>query len=158
MIGKVLVVVVQLSSHVQLFVTLWLQCVRLPCPSPSPGIFSNSVSIKSVMPSNHLIFCCPLLLLPSIFPNIRVFSSESALRIRWPKYWNFNFSVSPSNEYSGLVYLSRFQKASWRRWHPVNTLRENMSSPVKQMWSIPGGRNSMCKSLEQRNSSLLCVV
>ena len=61
------------------------------------------MSIESVMPSNHLIFCCPLLLLPSIFPSIRVFSSESALHMRWPKYWSFSFSISPSNEYSGLI-------------------------------------------------------
>ena len=61
------------------------------------------MSIESVMPSNHLIFCCPLLLLPSIFPSIRVFSNESALRIRWPKYWSFSFSISHSNEYSGLI-------------------------------------------------------
>ena len=61
------------------------------------------MSIELVMPSNHLIFCCPLLLLPSIFPSIRVFSNESALCIRWPKYWSFSFSISPSNEYSGLI-------------------------------------------------------
>ena len=61
------------------------------------------MSIESVMPSNHLILCHPLLLLPSIFPSIRVFSSESVLYIRWPKYWSFNFSISPSNEYSGLI-------------------------------------------------------
>ena len=61
------------------------------------------MSIKSVMPSNHLILCCPLLLPPSVFPNIRVFSSESVLCIRWPKYWSFSFSISPSNEYSGLI-------------------------------------------------------
>ena len=61
------------------------------------------MSIESVMPSNHLIFCCPLLLLPSVFPNIRVFSNESALRIGWPKYWDFSFSIGPSNEYSGLI-------------------------------------------------------
>ena len=60
------------------------------------------MSIESVMPSNHLILCCPLLL-PSVFPSIRVFSSESALHIRWPKYWSFSFSISPSNEYSGLI-------------------------------------------------------
>ena len=60
-------------------------------------------SIQSVMPSNHLILCHPLLLLPSIFPSIRVFSNESALHIRWPKYWSFSFSISPSNEYSGLI-------------------------------------------------------
>ena len=61
------------------------------------------MSIESVVPSNHLILCHPLLLLPSIFPSIRVFSNESALRIRWPKYWSFSFSISPSNEYSGLI-------------------------------------------------------
>ena len=61
------------------------------------------MSIELVMPSNHLILCCPLLFLPSIFPNIRVFSNESALRIRWPKYWSFDFTISPSNEYSGLI-------------------------------------------------------
>ena len=61
------------------------------------------MSIKSVMPSNHLIFCCPLLLLPSIFPTIRVFSNESALHIRWPKYWSFSFNISPSNEHQGLI-------------------------------------------------------
>ena len=63
------------------------------------------MSIESVMPSNHLILCHPLLLLPSIFPNIRVFSNESVLRIRWPNYWSFSFSISPSNEYSVLIFL-----------------------------------------------------
>ena len=63
------------------------------------------MSIESVMPSNNLILCCPLLFLPSIFPNIRVFSNESALRIRWPKYWSFSFSISPSNEYSRLTFF-----------------------------------------------------
>ena len=63
------------------------------------------MSIGSVMPSNHLILCCPLLLLPSVFPSIRVFSNESALRIRWPKYWSFSFNISPSNEHSGLTYF-----------------------------------------------------
>ena len=61
------------------------------------------MSIESVMPSNHLIFCCPLLFLPSVFPSIRVFSNELALHIRWSKYWSFSFSISPSNEYSGLI-------------------------------------------------------
>ena len=63
------------------------------------------MSIESVMPSNHLILCCPLLLLPSIFPSIRVFSSESALHMRWPKYWSFSFNISPSNEHPGLISL-----------------------------------------------------
>ena len=79
-----------------------LQHVTLPCPSPAPRACSNS-SIESVMPSNHLILCHPLFLWPSIFPSIRVFSNESVLHIRWPKYWSFSFSISPSNEYSGLT-------------------------------------------------------
>ena len=79
-----------------------LQHARLPCPSPSPGVCSNSC-LLSLMPSNHLILCHPLLLLPSISPNMRVFSRESTLHIRWPKYWSFSFSTSPSNEYSGLI-------------------------------------------------------
>ena len=66
---------------------------------------TQTMSIESVMPSNNLILCCPLLLLPSIFPNIRVFTNESVLRIRWPKYWSFSFSISPSNEYSGLIFF-----------------------------------------------------
>ena len=76
---------------------------------PGPPSITNSQSppkpmfIESVMPSNHLILCCSLLLLPSIFPSIRVFSNESAFHIRWPKYWSFSFSISPSNEYSGLI-------------------------------------------------------
>ena len=70
-----------------------LQHARPPCPSPTPRL----MSIESVMPSNHLILCHPLLLLPSIFSSIRVFTSESTLRIRWPKYWSFSFSISPSN-------------------------------------------------------------
>ena len=79
-----------------------LQHARLPCPSPSPRACSNSC------PSNHLVFCHPLLLLPSIFPSIRVFSNELALPIRWPKYWSFSFSISPSNKYSGLIMMDWF--------------------------------------------------
>ena len=80
-----------------------LQHARPPCPSTTPGVYS--MFIESVMPSKHLILCCPLLLLPPVFPSIRVFSNESALRIRWPKYWSFSFSISPSNEYSGLIFF-----------------------------------------------------
>ena len=74
-----------------------------PVHPPTPGVYSKLMCIKSVMPSSHLIFCRPLLPLPSIFPSIRIFSNESALRIRWPKYWSFSFSISPSNEYPGLT-------------------------------------------------------
>ena len=76
-----------------------------PCPSPTPKILFKLMSIKSVMPSSHLILCCPLLLPPSIFPSIRVFSDESALHIRWPKYWSFSFNISPSNEHPGLIFF-----------------------------------------------------
>ena len=68
-----------------------------------PPVLAQIMSIKSVMPSNHLILCRPLLLLPSVFPSIRVFSNESDLHIRWPKYWSFNFNISPSNEHPGLI-------------------------------------------------------
>ena len=75
----------------------------LPCPSPTPQNLLKLMSIKSVIQFNHLILCHPLLLLPSIFPSIRVFLNDSVLCIRWPKYWSFSFSISPSNEYSGLI-------------------------------------------------------
>ena len=79
-----------------------LQHTRPPCPSPTPGVHSNT-SIGSVMPSSHLILCRPLRLLPPISPSIRVFSSESTLRMRWPKYWSFSFSIIPSKEIPGLL-------------------------------------------------------
>ena len=79
-----------------------LQHTRLPCPSLSPGVCSNS-SIELVRPSNHLILCCPLFLVPSIFPSIRFFSNELSLCIRWPKYWSSSFSISSSNVYSELI-------------------------------------------------------
>ena len=79
-----------------------LQHTRLPCSSPTPGVYSL-MSIESVMPFSLLILCHPLLLLPSIFPSMRVFSNESALRMRWPEYWSFSFNISPSSEYPGLI-------------------------------------------------------
>ena len=81
------------------------QHARPPCPSLTPGVYPRPMSIESVMPSSHLILCCPLLLLPPIPPSIRVFSNESTLRIRWPKYWSFSFNISPSNEHPGLISL-----------------------------------------------------
>ena len=87
------------------FLPRGLQHSRLPCPSPVSQSLLRFMSIESVMPSNHLIFCCSLLLLPSIFPSSRVFSNESALPIRWPKYWSFSFSISLSKEYSGLISI-----------------------------------------------------
>ena len=79
------------------------QHARPSCPSPTPGVHSELKSTESVMPSSHLILCRPLLLLPPIPPSIRVFSNESTLHMRWPKYWSFSLSISPSNEYPGLV-------------------------------------------------------
>ena len=83
-----------------------LQHPRLPCPSPTPGVYSNS-SIESVMPSNHLILCCPLLLPLSIFPSIRVFSYEPVLHIRWSEYWSFSFSISPSISFMRTGWMQR---------------------------------------------------
>ena len=94
---------VQLLSSVLLFVTPWTAAHQASLFITNSRSLLKLMSIKSVIPSKHLIFCRPLLLLTSIFPSIRVFSSESVLRIRWPKYWSFNFSVGPSNEYSGLI-------------------------------------------------------
>ena len=96
----------QLSSVAQ---SCPILCYPMGYSTPGFPVHSNSqsmlklMSIKSVMPSNHLILCCPLLLLPSIFPSITAFSNESALRIRWPKYWSFSFNISPSNEHPGLI-------------------------------------------------------
>ena len=94
---------VQSLSRVQLFATPWTAAHQASLSITNSQSSLKPMSIESVMPSNHLILCRPLLLLPSIFPSIRVFSKESALYIRWPKYWSFSFNVSPSNEYSGLV-------------------------------------------------------
>ena len=94
------------------------------------------MSIKSVMPSNHLILCHPLLFLPSVFPSIRVFSNESVLRIRWPKYWSFSFSISPSNEYSGLISF----RIDWFDLLAVQDPQE--SSPWSGSWDI------FCSTLE----------
>jgi len=94
---------VQLLSCVQLFVTPWTAAHQASLSITNSQSLPKLMSIESVMPSNHLILCHPLLLLPSFFPSIRVFSNESALHIRWPKYWSFSFNISPSNEHRGLI-------------------------------------------------------
>ena len=106
-----------------------LQHARLPCPSLSPSLF-KFMSIESVTPSNHLILCHLLLLLPSIFPSIRVFSNELALCIRWPKFWSFSLSISPSNEYSELI---SFRIDWFDLCYPKDSQE---SSPVPQLESI----------------------
>ena len=106
-----------------------LEHTRLPCPSLSPSLFKH-MSIESVMPSNCLILYYPFLLLPSIFPSIRVFSNASALPIRWPKYWSFSFSISSFNEYSRLISL----RIDWFDLLAVQEIQE--SSPTPQFKSI----------------------
>ena len=106
-------------SHSVMSDSLWphgLQHTRLPCPSSTPRACSDSCpSRRWCHPSTHLILCCPLLLLPSIFPSITVFSTESVLRIRCPKYWIFSFNISPSNEHPGLIY----SRMDWLDLHAV---------------------------------------
>ena len=97
---------VQWLSRVQLFMTPWTTARQASLSITNSRSPPKPMSIESVMPSNHLILCCPLLLLSSIFPSIMVFSNESALRIRWPKYWSFSFNISPSNEHPGLISFS----------------------------------------------------
>ena len=92
------------------------------------------MSIKSVMPSNHLILCHPLLLLPSVFPSIRVFSNESVLQIRWPKYWSFSFSISPSNEYSGLISFRIYWLDLLAVQATLRSLLQHHSSKASILW------------------------
>ena len=101
---------VQSLSRVQLFETPWTAPRQASLSITNSQNSLKLITIESVMPSNHLILCHPLLLRPSIFPNIRVFPNESALHIRWPKYWSFSFNISPSNEHSGLISLG------WTGW------------------------------------------
>ena len=99
----VVVVVVQSLSHIWLFATPWITARQAPLSSIISQSLLKFMSTESVILSNHFLLCCPVLLLPSIFPCIRIFLSESALHIRWPRYWSFSFSNSPSIEYSGFV-------------------------------------------------------
>ena len=94
---------VQLLSHVRLFATPWTEAHQASLSITNTQSLLKLMSTKLVMPSNHLILCPPLLLLPSVFPSIRVFFNESVLHSRWPKYWSFSFSISPANEHPGLV-------------------------------------------------------
>ena len=102
--------------------------------TPGPPVHPNSMSIELVMPSNHLILYRPLLLLPFNFPSIRVFSNESALRIRWPKYWNFSFNISPSNEYSGLISFRMDWLDLLAVQGTLKSLRQHHSSEASILW------------------------
>ena len=112
---------VQSLSPVQLFATPWTAARQTSLSFTISLSLLKLMSIESVMASSHLVLCCPLLFLSSIFPNIRVFSNESAVRIRWPKYWSF--SISPSNEYSGLIsFRIDCSELRRRQWHPTPVL------------------------------------
>ena len=121
---------VQLLSRVRLFATPWITACQASLSITNSWSLLKSMSIESMMPSNHLILCCPLLLLPSIFPSIRDFSNESALHIRWPKYRSFSFSISPSSEHPGLISF----KMDWLDLLAVHGDLE--SSPTPQYKSI----------------------
>ena len=125
---------VQSLSCVQLFATPWTAARHASLSIPSSQSLLRLMSIKSVMPSNHLILCCPLLLLPSIFPKIRVFSKESVLCTRWPKYWSFGFSTSPSNEYSGLIFFRIDQFDLLAVQETLKSLLQYHSSKASVFW------------------------
>ena len=116
---------VQSLSHVQLFATPWTATHQASLSITNSQRPPKPTSIESMMPSNHLILCRPLLLLPSIFPSIRVFSNESALCIRWPKYWGFSFSISPSNEHPGLISF----RMDWLDLLTVQVTQESSLTP-----------------------------
>ena len=123
------VVVVQSLSSVQLFATPWIPTCQASLSFTISQSLLKFMAIELVMLSNHLVLCCPLLLLPSVFASFRVFSSESVLCIRWPKYCDFSFSISPSNEYSGLISF----KIDWFDLLAVQgTFKSNFSSTTVQ--------------------------
>ena len=128
----------QFSSVAQSCLTL---CNPMDCSTPGLPVHHQLlelllklVSIESVMPSNHLILCHPLLLLPSIFPSIRVFSSESVLHIRWPKYWSFSFTISPSKEYSGLISFRMDWLDLLAVQGTLKSLLQHHSSKASTLW------------------------
>ena len=127
-------------SHVQLFVTPWIAARQASLSITNSWNSLRLMSTESVMPSSHLILCRPLILLPPIPPSIRVFSNESALRMRWPKYWSFSFSISPSNEYSGLVSF----RMDWLDLLAVQGTLESL--PIPQFKSIKSSALSFLHS------------
>ena len=126
-------------SHVKLYATPWTTARQASLSITNFRSLLKLMSIESMIPSNHLILCCLLLLLPSMFPSIRVFSSESVLCIRWPKYWSFSFSISPSNEYSGLISFSM-------DWLQSKGLSRVFSSTTVQKHQFSGAQPSLWSS------------
>ena len=135
--SRFFVIVVPLPSRVQLLETPWTAACQAPLSLTISWSLSTFMSLALVMPCNHLILCCPLLLLLSIFPNFRVFSSESAFCIRWPKYWSFSLSINPSNEYSMLI---SFRITGW-----ISFLSKELSE------------SSLAPQFESINSLTLCL-
>ena len=133
---------VQSLSRVWLFATPWTTARQVSLSITNSWSSLKLMSIESVMPSSHLILCHPLLLLPSIFPSIRVFSNESALPIRWPKYWSFNFSISPFNEYSGLM---DWFPLGWTGWISLQSkgLARVFSNTTVQKHQFFGAQHSL---------------
>ena len=130
---------VQSLSCVQLFVTPWTAACQASLSITNSWSLLKLMSIESVMPSNHLIPCCSLLLLPSIFPSIRIFSNESVLWIRWPKYWSFSFSISPSSKYSGLISL----RIDWFDLLAVQGLSRVFSNTIVQKHQLFSAQPSL---------------
>ena len=125
---------VQLLSHVRLFATPWTAARQAFLSITNSQSLLKLMSIESVMPSNHLILCRPLLLPPSIFPSIRVFSNELVLCIRWPKYWSFSFSISPSNEYSGPISFRMDWLDLLAVQETLKSLLQHHSSKASILW------------------------
>ena len=121
---------VQSFSHVWLFATPWIAAHQASLSITNSRSPPRLMSIESLIPSNHLILCCPLLLLPSIFPSIRIFLNESLLYIRWPKYWSFSFNISPSNEHPGLISF-------WMDWLDLLAVQGTLKSLLKHHGSKP---------------------
>ena len=128
-------VVVKSLSSVQLFVTLWTAAHQASLSITKSRSLLKLISIESVMPSNHLILCCPLLLSLSIFPSIRVFSNESVLHIRWPKYCSFSFSITPFNDYSQLISFRIDLLDILAVQGTLKSLLQHYSSKVSIFWA-----------------------
>ena len=128
---------VQSLSRVRLFATPWIAARQASLSITNSQSLLKLMSIESGMPSNHLILCRPLLLLPSIFPSIRVFSNESALRIMWPKYWSFRFNISPSNDHSGLISFRMDWLDLLEVQGTLKSLLQHHSSKAPILWPHP---------------------
>ena len=143
-----ILVVAQLLSQDRLFATPWTAAYQAFLSFTISQSLLKLVSIESVMPSNHLILCCPLLLLPSTFPGIRVFSKGLALLIRWSKYWSFSFSIRPSSEYSGLISFKLYKPSSINKrqhggWNENSLfVRSQRRRPWSEQWGDRGLRLS----------------